>query len=291
MFNQDPETEAIVMIGEIGGEEEERAAAFCAREVRKPMAAFIAGRTAPPGRRMGHAGAIISGGAGHRRVQARRAGGGRHPRRRLAVAHPAAPARRRRPLAHRRVTSPDPPTRVGGRDYIPPLPPSERGTAPDRPDGVGLFRLAGWGWGFTIALFLVVGSVMLIGYLRDDPGRNPAPAAYRVAVCDAFAELSAGTEALELGVAGRDDPRAARGRDGRDRGPRGFRQQRTGRPAGLGARALPERAAREPDHHALQRAAALESGPAEEDLEVARTADAQGREALSDGRYGFTCDA
>ena len=64
MFNQDPETEAIVMIGEIGGDEEERAAAFCAREVRKPMAAFIAGRTAPAGRRMGHAGAIISGGAG-----------------------------------------------------------------------------------------------------------------------------------------------------------------------------------------------------------------------------------
>ena len=64
MFNQDAETEAIVMIGEIGGDEEEKAAAFCAREVRKPMAAFIAGRTAPPGRRMGHAGAIISGGAG-----------------------------------------------------------------------------------------------------------------------------------------------------------------------------------------------------------------------------------
>jgi succinyl-CoA synthetase alpha subunit len=64
MLNQDDETEAIVMIGEIGGDEEEKAAAFCAREVRKPMAAFIAGRTAPPGRRMGHAGAIISGGAG-----------------------------------------------------------------------------------------------------------------------------------------------------------------------------------------------------------------------------------
>jgi succinyl-CoA synthetase alpha subunit len=64
LLYQDPETEAIVMIGEIGGEEEERAAAFCAREVTKPMAAFIAGRTAPPGRRMGHAGAIISGGAG-----------------------------------------------------------------------------------------------------------------------------------------------------------------------------------------------------------------------------------
>jgi len=63
-FNQDPATEAMVMIGEIGGEEEEKAAAFCAREVRKPMAAFIAGRTAPPGRRMGHAGAIISSGGG-----------------------------------------------------------------------------------------------------------------------------------------------------------------------------------------------------------------------------------
>ena len=64
LFNQDPATEAIVLIGEIGGEEEEKAAAFVAREVRKPMASFIAGRTAPPGRRMGHAGAIISGGAG-----------------------------------------------------------------------------------------------------------------------------------------------------------------------------------------------------------------------------------
>jgi succinyl-CoA synthetase alpha subunit len=64
LFNQDAETEAIVIIGEIGGEDEERAAAFVTEHVRKPMAAFIAGRTAPPGRRMGHAGAIISGGAG-----------------------------------------------------------------------------------------------------------------------------------------------------------------------------------------------------------------------------------
>jgi succinyl-CoA synthetase alpha subunit len=64
LFNEDPTTDAIVMIGEIGGDEEEKAAAYIAREVRKPMAAFIAGRTAPPGRRMGHAGAIISGGAG-----------------------------------------------------------------------------------------------------------------------------------------------------------------------------------------------------------------------------------
>jgi len=64
MLNADPETEAIVLIGEIGGDEEERAADYMAREVRKPVAAFIAGRTAPAGRRMGHAGAIISGGAG-----------------------------------------------------------------------------------------------------------------------------------------------------------------------------------------------------------------------------------
>jgi succinyl-CoA synthetase alpha subunit len=64
LLNGDPATEAIVMIGEIGGDEEERAAAYARDHISKPMAAFIAGRTAPPGRRMGHAGAIISGGAG-----------------------------------------------------------------------------------------------------------------------------------------------------------------------------------------------------------------------------------
>ncbi|MFN2483759.1 MAG: succinate--CoA ligase subunit alpha [Candidatus Limnocylindria bacterium] len=64
LFNADRETSAIVMIGEIGGDEEEKAAAHAAREVSKPMVGFIAGRTAPPGRRMGHAGAIISGSAG-----------------------------------------------------------------------------------------------------------------------------------------------------------------------------------------------------------------------------------
>jgi succinyl-CoA synthetase alpha subunit len=64
LFEHDPQTEKVVLIGEIGGTDEDRAAEFVAAKMTKPVVAFIAGQTAPPGKRMGHAGAIIESGSG-----------------------------------------------------------------------------------------------------------------------------------------------------------------------------------------------------------------------------------
>ena len=172
---------------------------------------------------------------------------------------------------------------------VAPLPPSERATEPEERNGVGVFRFAGCGWGFTIALFLSVGAVVLVGYLRDDPGRNPAPDAYRVAVCAAFRELSEGTLALERGVEARDDPAA---RDSAAVEVEGH--------VAAANEVLIELPAWEPGRSLdellgsqiitlTNGAAALLEGAAGEDLESARGVDAITRQELSRGRYGFDC--
>jgi hypothetical protein len=169
-------------------------------------------------------------------------------------------------------------------------PPSERGTLEPAHRGVGVFRLAGWGWGVSIALVLLVGVVILVGYLRDDPGRNPAPIAYRTAVCAAVAELGAGAVALERGVEQRSN-QAARDAARREIEARvaAANAALTELPEWTPGRALDELMGAQ-IITLTNGAAALESGPVEEDLEAARAVDASAREAVSDGRYGFTCE-
>ena len=103
-FQDDPETDAIVMIGEIGGDAEERAAAFIERNVTKPVVAYVAGFTAPEGKTMGHAGAIISGLGRHRPGQEGSAGEGRRPGRPDAERdRPPGPRGHARPLGRPRA--------------------------------------------------------------------------------------------------------------------------------------------------------------------------------------------
>ena len=103
LFQDDPKTEAILMMGEIGGTAEEQAAEYIKKHVKKPVAAFIAGQTAPPGKRMGHAGAIISGGSGTAADKIAALQRGRH-RRRRQPRRPGRPCRKPSTRALRRQT-------------------------------------------------------------------------------------------------------------------------------------------------------------------------------------------
>jgi hypothetical protein len=174
-------------------------------------------------------------------------------------------------------------------DRYAPRPPSERAKTRDDREGIGVFRFAGCGLGLTIALVLVVALVVLLGYLRDDPGRNPAPQAYRAAVCAAFEELSRGTRALERGVAVAEDPdaRAAAATE-IDRHLAAANDELTDLPVWEPGRSLDELLGSQ-IITLTNGAGALLEGTAEEDLELAREVDAIGREELSSGRYGFDC--
>jgi hypothetical protein len=186
------------------------------------------------------------------------------------------------------VREPLHPDEKSGSRYAP-RPPSERAEEEPARRGVGIFRFAGWGWGFTIALVLFVGAIVLVGYLRDDPGRNPAPAGYATAVCGAFEELSAGTRALERGVEG-DGSAMARNSAALDveGHVRAANVALTDLPPWEPGRSLDELIGSQ--LIALTNGAVtLRDGLAAEDLEIALQVDANLREQLSDARYGFDC--
>lgn len=170
-----------------------------------------------------------------------------------------------------------------------PRPPSERAKKASDREGVGVFRFAGCGLGVTIALVLVVGVIVLVGYLRDDPGRNPAPATYRTAVCAALVELSAGTNALDRGVMAADDDdartAAAAEVDGHLAAANAVL---TDLPVWEPGRSLDELLGSQ-IITLSNGVTALEEGSAAEDLASAREIDAIAAQALSDGRYGFDC--
>ena len=153
---------------------------------------------------------------------------------------------------------------------------------------MGVFRLAGWGWGFTIALAVLVGAVVLLGYLREDPGRNPAPAAYRTAVCAAVDELSAATRALERGVEVNASERPNVAADV-ERHVAAADEALTDLPEWEPGRSLDELIGSQIITLTNGAAILAEGEAADQDLEVALEVDAIGREQLTDGRYGFDC--
>lgn len=169
-----------------------------------------------------------------------------------------------------------------------PKPPSERGEPPARPPGVGVFRFAGCGLGASIAIFLLVAVVLALGYLRDDPGRNPAPAGYQAAVCIAFEQLSGGVDALQGGV-------EASGRSDREAAAREV--ELAVEDANVALANLPFWEPGRSFDELLgsqiitltNGAAALADATATEDLRIAHEVDEIGREQLATGRYGFTC--
>ena len=166
----------------------------------------------------------------------------------------------------------------------------EREAEPER-RAVGVFRLARWGWRVTIVLGLIVVVLVVIGVLRADPTRNPAPDAYPTAVCAAASELSAGTDALARGVEQREDETA--------RAEAAAEIEARVAAANDAVSDLPEWAPGRAIEELIgsqiitltNGAAALESGPAEQDLDIARQVDADLRSQLTDGHLGFRCDA
>ncbi len=153
---------------------------------------------------------------------------------------------------------------------------------------MGLFRFAGCGLGLTIALVLTVGVVTLIGYLRDDPGRNPAPAAYRTAVCAAFEELSEGTRALERGVDVDDAAEREMAARAVERHVAAANDALTDLPVWEPGRSLDELLGSQ-IITLTNGATSLADGGAAQDLAIALEIEAGGREQLSSGRYGFDC--
>lgn len=185
------------------------------------------------------------------------------------------------------VREPLHPDERDGSRYAP-KPPSERGREPEPHRGVGVFRFAGCGLGVTLALVLLVGVVIAIGYLRDDPGRNPAPAGYRDAVCAGFSSLEQGTQALERGVAA--TSAAERNEAWRDvvDAVADADAVLTDLPAWDPGRSLDELLGSQ-IITLTNGAAVLRDGDASIDLEIAREVNDIGHDQLANARYGFTC--